>query len=403
MIDSDVTSQSILKIEVKDMKYTYRQFADITNTTLRTLRYYESIGLITSIEEDNKKYIDESYFVQIQTIQLLKKAGYTLEEIKHSLKDKNIEEQIIIQKDMLHIQLTNTKTMLSLIDELQSNKTMNMPDIYKRFLQIQNNQNLQLQFETTDGLKTRVFFHHHHTHFNNNFHEWMFEQYDFHPGDKVLEIGCGDGTIWQCNADNIPKDIEIIVSDISQKMIDECRDKLHDIPQIVAYEYADCFCLPYDDESFDVVIANHVFMYFEHLEDALKEVERVLKKGGVLYCSTIAKDMMKERDDLLRRFDRKISFDQETLYTRFGYENGKERLSKYFCDIELFDRKEIYEITDVDLFYHFMLSGKGLSTNLETLYKRKQEFYDYVKDYFNRNKVFYLTTHAGMFAARKGE
>lgn len=383
-------------------KYSFKEFAKICHTTQRTLRYYESIGLIFPVIENGQKYIEESYFIQLQTIQLLKNAGYTLEEIKHIIKDKNIEEQIIMQKDLLNIQLVNIKSMLSLIEELQIENSMNISDIFTKFLQIQNKQNLQLQFETPEGLKTRVLFHHKHTHFKENFHEWMFNNYDFHTNDKVLEIGCGDGTLWYCNKKKIPKDIEITLSDISQKMIDESYLKLHDLTQIKAYDDADCFHLPYDDESFDIVIINHVLMYFENLNQALKEIYRVLKKDGILYCSTIAKDMMKERDEMLKNFDHKISFDQEILYGRFGYENGQEKLSQYFCDIQLFERKETYEITDVDLFYQFILSGKGLSFHLEPLYKKKSQFYEYLKNYFHRHKIFYLTIHAGMFKARKG-
>ena len=61
-------------------------------------------------------------------------------------------------------------------------------------------------------------------------------------------------------------------------MLDECYSKLNDVSQIKSYEYADCFHLPYDDESFDIVIANHVFMYFENVQQPLKEIYRVLKK-----------------------------------------------------------------------------------------------------------------------------
>lgn len=111
--------------------------------------------------------------------------------------------------------------------------------------------------------------------------------------------------------------------------------------------------------------------------------------------------MMKERDVMLKDFDSKISFDQEILYQRFGYENGKTKLEKYFQDIKLYDRKEVYEITDLDLYYQFILSGKGLSLNLEPLYKKKKQPYEYMQKYLNKNNLFYLTTHAGMFVARK--
>ncbi len=138
------------------MRYSYREFAKMTHTTLRTLRYYESVGLIVPTLCHDKKYIEDHYFVVMQTIQLLKRAGYTLAQIKHILHDKNIEDQIIMQKDLLNIQLTNTKVMLSLIEEMQKDKDMDIYEIYKKFLQIQNRKNLQLQFETPDGLKTRI-------------------------------------------------------------------------------------------------------------------------------------------------------------------------------------------------------------------------------------------------------
>ena len=51
-------------------------------------------------------------------------------------------------------------------------------------------------------------------------------------------------------------------------------------------------------------------MYFDDLPKALQEINRILKDDGILYCSTIAKDMMKEREVMLKDFDSKISFNQ---------------------------------------------------------------------------------------------
>lgn len=368
---------------------------------MRTLRYYESIGLVQPIIKNNKRYLSEDYFLKLQSIDLLKKAGYTLQEIKQILENKNIEEQIIMQQDLLNLQLTNTKTMLTLIDKLKSSKNNDLTNIYKEFCRIQNKSNLQLQFDTIEGLQLRVLFHHQHTHFNDNFHQWMFKHYQFPKNAQVLDIGCGDGTIWLANQTSIPKDIKITLADISSKMLEECQTKLNFIEQIKNIEEADCFYLPYPDKSFDVVIANHLFMYFDDLPKALKEVERVLKDDGVLYCSTIAKDMMKERDLMLKEFDKRISFNQDVLYQRFGYENGKEKLSRYFQDIQVDERIEVYQIKDLDLYYRFILSGKGLSPNLEVMYRKKEKLYDFMKSYLKKHKLFYLTTHAGIFIARK--
>lgn len=349
-------------MEVVFIEYSYNQFCKLAHITMRTLRYYESIDLVQPIIKNNKRYLSEDYFLKLQSIDLLKKAGYTLQEIKQILENKNIEEQIIMQQDLL---------------------------------------NLQLQFDTIDGLQLRVLFHHQHTHFSDNFHQWMFNHYQFPKNAQVLDIGCGDGTIWLANQTSIPKDIKITLADISLKMLEECQTKLNFIKQIKNIEEADCFYLPYPDKSFDVIIANHLFMYFDDLPKALKEVERVLKDDGILYCSTIAKDMMKERDLMLKEFDKRISFNQDVLYQRFGYENGKEKLSRYFQDIQLDERIEVYQIKDLDLYYRFILSGKGLSPNLEVMYRKKEKLYDFMKSYLKKHKLFYLTTHAGIFIARK--
>ena len=60
------------------MMYTFREFANLVRTTIRTLRYYEKIGLLNPIDHDGIKHIDASYVVTYQTIQLLKQANYTL-------------------------------------------------------------------------------------------------------------------------------------------------------------------------------------------------------------------------------------------------------------------------------------------------------------------------------------
>lgn len=40
---------------------------------------------------------------------------------------------------------------------------------------------------------------------------------------KVLEIGCGDGTLWKENKDKLPENIEITLSDISEGMLRDAR------------------------------------------------------------------------------------------------------------------------------------------------------------------------------------
>ena len=151
-------------------KLTYREFSKISQSTIRALRYYETLGLLEDELIDGIKYLDDSNLIKMQTIQLLKKANYTLMEIKEILSNREIEDQLIMQQDLLNIQMTNIKTMLDLIERLKLNNGMENQDIYKEFLRIQNASNLKLQFQTPVGLQTRIKFHQHHTQFDDNYH-----------------------------------------------------------------------------------------------------------------------------------------------------------------------------------------------------------------------------------------
>ena len=56
----------------------------------------------------------------------------------------------------------------------------------------------------------------------------------------------------------------------------------------------------------------------------------------------------------------------------------------------------------MDLYYQFILSGKGLSLNLEPLYKKKKQLYEYMQKYLNKNtqdgytEIGYKTVHKGV-------
>ena len=84
--------------------------------------------------------------------------------------------------------------------------------------------------------------------------------------------------------------------------------------------------IPYDEDSFDLVIANHVLFYCEDIPKVCKEVKRVLKPGGRFVCSTYGNDHMREVSELVQKFDDRIVLAAKNLYERFGKENGGMRI-----------------------------------------------------------------------------
>ena len=59
-----------------------------------------------------------------------------------------------------------------------------------------------------------------------NWREWVFDNLDFNNVERVLELGCGNGLLWQDNIHRIPENIHIVLSDISKGMVDSARKTL---------------------------------------------------------------------------------------------------------------------------------------------------------------------------------
>lgn len=99
------------------------------------------------------------------------------------------------------------------------------------------------------------------------------------PQDKILEIGCGIGTVVN---ELSRKGHDIIGIDISGEAIEYGRKKYSDIRlEVQAAEI-----LPYEDESFNVVLSFDLFEHIAETNKHISEVRRVLRPGGYYLFQT---------------------------------------------------------------------------------------------------------------------
>lgn len=103
-------------------------------------------------------------------------------------------------------------------------------------------------------------------------------------GDRVLECAAGTGEISIAVSG---KASHILCTDMSESMLDVAKEKCRK-KGISNIEFAerDIFSLPDADETFDVVIAANVLHLVDDPENAVRELMRVLKKGGRLLVPT---------------------------------------------------------------------------------------------------------------------
>lgn len=100
-------------------------------------------------------------------------------------------------------------------------------------------------------------------------------------GKTVLELATGTGLIAK-NIVNAATHIE--ASDTSAEMIREAKRRNHSAK--LHFSVQDMFCLPYADESFEVVIVSNALHIVPQPEKALAEIHRVLRDDGVLIAPT---------------------------------------------------------------------------------------------------------------------
>lgn len=114
---------------------------------------------------------------------------------------------------------------------------------------------------------------------SKNVYQLVTENVKLKQGDKVLDVGCGTGTILKrlndiCNIEGFGIDME-------EKMIEQAKKKC---PQM-NIQKNDCSNTPFADETFDSVIACMAFHHFYAQTTFAKEVSRILKKGGKCYIA----------------------------------------------------------------------------------------------------------------------
>lgn len=97
----------------------------------------------------------------------------------------------------------------------------------------------------------------------------------------VLELATGTGLI----AKHIVNAADLIeATDASPEMITEAKRDNRSAK--LFFSVQDMFCLPYADESFDVVIVSNALHIVPQPEKALQEIKRVLKDDGILIAPT---------------------------------------------------------------------------------------------------------------------
>lgn len=102
------------------------------------------------------------------------------------------------------------------------------------------------------------------------------------PGMKVLDVGCGDGVLSLMMAE---KGAEVVGVDLSVPNIKAAKKYAGKIR--ASFLTGDVENLPFDNDSFDLVVSSHVLEHLPDFDRGLREVMRVTKKRAIIAIPTI--------------------------------------------------------------------------------------------------------------------
>ena len=264
-----------------------------------------------------------------------------------------------------------------------------------------NQEQAKKQYKTAGNLNSRAALHQLFSTNKLGWTQWVFQNYELQPGQKILELGCGNGGIWASRAAQIPE-VSLVLSDFSKGMLRTAKDTLHDMPN-AEFMVIDAQDIPFSDDSFDIVIANHMLYHVPDLGKAVKEIARVLKPGGTLYATTLGAGNFKEMFDLLHVFDPSIAFAPETITGTFGLETGEAKLRGHFAEVEIKRHPDSLHVTQAQPLVDYVQSLHGFGNITEILQGEKAaQFGRYVENIIARDGAIDISKDAGMFVARKG-
>lgn len=271
---------------------------------------------------------------------------------------------------------------------------------------------LKTQYQNAGNISARINLHAMYSVNKQGWFRWIYEEGNISEHKKILELGCGDGRLWVDNISNVAEAVhikKITVTDISEGMVNDARRNIEcaireasftlnsNISQEFEYGMADCQSIPYEDNTYDCIIANHVMFYCDNIDKAFGEIQRVLKPGGIFICATYGSHHMQEISKLVKEFDKRIVLAADNLYDKFGLEGGGELLDGYFERISMRRYDDYLLVDKADPLVEYILSCHGNQN--QYLLDRYSDFKTFIQKKLRR--PFVITKDAGMFLCMK--
>jgi ubiquinone/menaquinone biosynthesis C-methylase UbiE len=233
------------------------------------------------------------------------------------------------------------------------------------------------QYKDGHNLRARTSFYSRFGTSKEEFIHWSFGCIEAPADAQVIELGTGFANLWVQNRDRIPSTWHITLTDLSPGMVAEAQQAVRQIRGQFVTQVADAQALEFTDQTFDVVIANHVIQHVPAPEKAIAEIRRVLKVGGRFYAATNGPEHLIELQDFIKKYITQES--SLNLKEAFGFGkpfsliDGPAMLKKHFETVKVHRMPNGLEVTETEPLVQFILSRIGWKTLVTTVGEEQAE------------------------------
>lgn len=393
----------VKKKESGGVYYSSGEFARMAQITVRTVRYYDKQNILkpSLVTPTGARFYTEEDFARLQQIMLLKYLGFSLEDIReltvndsdYSYLEHSLEQQQNLVRDRIEQLQLVEQAIGETVTEIRQQQNVDWNRMRELIHLTGMENSLKAQYRNSTNISARIRLHRLFSSNKQGWFPWIYEQCQITEGMKILELGCGNGRLWIENKAKLPADCEIILSDISEGMIRDVRREQSLQDDRFSFAAFDCHAIPYEDASFDLVIANHVLFYCKDVDRVCSEVGRVLKPGGRFVCGTYGMAHMQEVSRLVTQFDDRITLSGENLYEHFGKENGAQALAPYFAEVDWQQYEDALIVTQAEPLIEYVLSCHGNQN--QYILEKYNKFRKYVEGQIRNG--YTITKDAGIF------
>ena len=208
-------------------------------------------------------------------------------------------------------------------------------------------QTVKEQYLTDKYLRVRQEIHEKYTVPKINYIDWVIDSVQWRGDERVLDIGCGSGAYFTS--------IQKLQSEVRYYGLDFSQGMLEKHPAQTNLTLGNAQALPFDTDSFDVIMANHMLYHVPDIDEALVEFKRILKPGGVIVAATNSQQNMPELQVLMRRAIVLLSRVGASQIQPplpdshlFALENGARQLARHFYAVVRHDLPSTLIFPEID-------------------------------------------------------